>query len=860
MKLILSSRFTAIKKIPGVSVILSVAKDLVLRFFPTQLRSAKQNRVGQNDVCGVALKKFAVAGVLWGVLALPLAGFAAGSAESSKSDPSAKSSEAQTSEKTSVVQPSAAVAPAKVPEKTSPVPAKRPEPIKDFFDRSQGKVEAVADSLEYDKDTRKLIARGNAVITYQNVKMLADYAEVDSDAKKAYAKGHVMIFKTGEPRLQGEEVYYDFGNHTGSFPDARSISEPFYARGKDVQQIREGVTKIREGGITTCNLEKPHYELRAKKATLYADQKVNMYGVTIYVLGKPVFWWPFMSVPINWPNIPLQVAAGYNTRFGAYIELTKGITINQYLWGRAHVDWRAKRGIGGGWDQYYDFNKLGHGNIKLYVTQDKKAPTPGDFYQVQDDSFDPFATTEDRTRGRISWRHRTDIDENTNVILRYDRLADEYFLQEFFEKEYRSETELHSFVTATHNTERYGIMAHVTKRMNSFESLVERLPEVRLDWKNQPFFTDKVYNESRVQFDSLTMRYKRLTKKQSAVRTDAYSNWYAPLKWQEIKLLPFVGYRGTEYSQQATKDSAAYRNVVAYGADLRTQVYKTFDVSFDKMGIEVNQLRHIAEPVVRLEGSQTSVNMNRLTRFDTVDAIDDSNEVAMGLENRLQTKRIVGGKPKRVDIVSLNTYLYYAVNPVDPTIGKNQFTDLKGDLTLRPYEWLQVQTRVDYNFAWTDFRYINQDFMIRKGKWKFLFGFRYTGGYYDWYSEETIEQSTQFVFDTRYKINPLWDVGGYIRWDTETGNLGEWQVSASRDLHDFILDFGYNVRNSLINDYNNELFFNFRMKAFPSYAISGGGGRAEFSEPRIGETVAGANEGAGRLATVTDNQLASLRA
>ena len=112
------------------------------------------------------------------------------------------------------------------PAKDSPKAETRDLPVQTIFDSSTAKVEAVADSLEYSKDSKKMIARGNAVITYQGTRILADYAEVETDAKKAYAKGHVMIFKGDAPRLQGKEIYYDFGNHTGSFPNARTMNDP----------------------------------------------------------------------------------------------------------------------------------------------------------------------------------------------------------------------------------------------------------------------------------------------------------------------------------------------------------------------------------------------------------------------------------------------------------------------------------------------------------------------------------------------------------------------------------------------------------------------------------------------------------
>ena len=175
--------------------------------------------------------------------------------------------------------------------------AGRDLPVQDIFNTSSAKVEAVADSLEYSKDSGKMIARGNAVITYQGTRILADYAEVETDAKKAYAKGHVMIFKGDEPRLQGDEIYYDFGNHTGSFPNGHAMSGIWNARGEDVQQVREGVCKIKKGSVTSCNLEKPHYEIRCKSATLYVNEKLILHGATIYVLGVPVFWLPWLNLP-----------------------------------------------------------------------------------------------------------------------------------------------------------------------------------------------------------------------------------------------------------------------------------------------------------------------------------------------------------------------------------------------------------------------------------------------------------------------------------------------------------------------------------------------------------------------------------
>jgi len=547
-----------------------------------------------------------------------------------------------------------------------------------------------------------------------------------------------------------------------------------------------------------------------------------------------VFWWPYLVIPLQDNNLPLAVTAGYNSKHGAYIETTKGFSINKNLYGKILADWRSKRGFGGGGILDYDYGKYAQGTFIGYWTQDDRAPTPS--------LKNPYSELEDRDRGRLTWRHRTDFDPYTNVILRYNRLADEFFLQDFFEKEHRAEVEPQSFVTLTKNSEHYGFLTTFQKRMNRFEALVERLPQVQLDWKNQPFFVPWLFYENQSSFANLAKRYGRSESNQDVVRADSFHEWSAPLNWKEIKFTPFANLRGTYYSRDREGDTSHFRAAMGGGADLRTQFYKTFNTSVDKMGIELNQLRHIFEPSVRYEAIHPStLSRDKIDQFDSIDKVDDQDVVTFGIENRLQTKRVIQGKMQRVDIVSLNTFLSYIErqNPIAP----DSKTDLilSQEAVLRPYQWLQYELRFDADLRGGDFRVFNQDLVMRTRRLRFLFGHRYVNDPHVPTRFGEIETSHQFIFDVRYMINPLWQIGGYVRWDANQQELEEWQVSARRDLHDFLLDFGYNVRNSSISSSNKELFFSLRMKAFPHYPIRSGS-RASFAEPRIGETVAGANQ------------------
>lgn len=690
-------------------------------------------------------------------------------------------------------------------------------------------VETVADSLEYRRTDKLLIARGNVVVTSGQDRLTADYAEVNSDTGQAYARGHVILFRKKDPRARGDEVYYNFNDHTANFPNGSVVSYPWRCQGQKIEQVKDGLQVVENGVLTTCQGENPPYEIRAKKVTIREDDKMIARNITVYSLGKPIFWWPYLAIPLQQRNAPLTVSAGYNSRHGAFIKTTKEIGINENLNGRILADWRSERGFGGGGELDYHYGKWAEGTIKGYWTQDFHAPVPAR-------TDNPFSQEEKRDRGRIDWKHRSDLDDKTFVLLRYSRLADEFFLQDFFEKEYRSEVEPQSFVTLQRNSEKYGFMTYVSKRMNRFESLVERLPEMRFDWRSQSFFHPRVFFESSTRFGHLSKRFNREPFDENVFRADQFNEWTAPLNFEGIKFTPFANIRQTYYSREKESDNDHYRVVAGFGADLRTQLYRFYDVSFENLGIEVNGLRHVFEPYVTAQSFHSSVSDEKLNRFDYIDTLDDAHSVTLGFENRLQTKRVVDGKMTRVDFVSLNTFMRYDFHP-DGIVDASNWSTLGQEVVVRPYDWLQYEMRFDYDMKRDKFRVFNNDIVARTKRFRLVFGHRYINDI----EGLDIDGSSQFVFDGQVILNSLWGLGGYIRWDAKAQELEEWQLSASRNMGCLVFDFGYNVRNSSIRSGNKTLFFQLRLSHFPELSFRAGGGRASFSEPRIGETVSGSN-------------------
>ncbi len=718
---------------------------------------------------------------------------------------------------------------------------------KTIFDKDdEDKVEAVADSLEYSKNNKKIIAKGNVVVRYHDEHLTSDYAEVDSESKTVFAKGHVIIFHKDNPIGQGDEVEYNFESRYGSFPDGKGFTAPWFIHGDQAEQLKPGVRKIQNGSATTCNLEHPHYEVRGKSIKIIDNDKMIVKSAFIYVLNVPVFWLPYLIVPLQPDvNLPFAVSVGYNSQLGYFIETTKGFSVTKEIQGKAHLDYRTRRGVGGGIDLNYDYGQYAKGFVKGYVTQDKKAPrTSGD------DSG--FNNTENRTRGRLTWLHRTDVDPNTNIILRYNRLEDEYFLQEFFRHESQAEVEPQSFVTATKNTEKWGSLVHVERQMNRFERLVERQPHLQLDWRDQPLLGSKFFYQNQISYDNLNKVHGRQRPDDENVnRGDQFNELSRPFVWRKVKFSPFVNMRETFYTRDHEGDTQSLRANFGAGIDVRTHFYKTHNVTFDKMGMEINNIRHVIEPVAQYRTDKPTMNPGNLDNFDSIDRIDDADQVTLGVENRFQTKRVVAGKMRRVDILSLNSYVNYQRLQDSGGFGSGLTNLYEGrtdsnllsrdllfnqEVVFRPYEWLQYQVRMDASMRKTSLRSFNQDIVLKFRRLKFVFGQRYIDDIGD------INGGNQFAFETNFTINPLWTIGGYIRWDAQQKGRNEYQIMFTRDLHDFILDFGYNVKNSSISSNNKEIFFDFRMKAFPQLPLRSGS-HSNFSAPQMSPTVDGASGG-----------------
>jgi len=700
-------------------------------------------------------------------------------------------------------------------------------------------VEVVADSIEYDKTSKKIVGKGNVLVTYKDVKLQADQAEVFTDTKKAYAEGHVTVFD-GDSTLSGDKGEYDFSSRKGIFPEGTGYQYPWYTAGKEIEQVSKDEIRVRNGSATTCNLEQPHYDVVSNHVTVYPNDKIILRNAYIRILGKKVFWVPYLTIPLDERESPIEIKTGYSDNYGFYINTAKGFSVNKHVKLKGHVDYRTQRGIAGGVDVGYDVPKFGRGKIITYLVGDKRAPTPS----VDPETENPYASRRKDTRYRFSLRHRTDFEPQTNMIVNWHELSDEFLIQEFFQREDRKETRPRSQVVLTRTRDDYGMFAEVAKRTNHFFSEIEKLPRLNFLWKTQPVFDTEVLYKHESQFTRFAKRLARSSFREDLTRWDTTHEIQRPYRIfdNRVTVTPFVNASQAFYTDHRYGGDTIGRTLMGGGLEARTRYQRTYDHSSNFMNIEINKIRHILEPVLRYN----SVRMDNhspeeLFQMDEYDARHKQDVVTFELDNRFQTKRNRGGSEQRVDIVSYSTYVNYEFD--GGRNGGSSFTDWGHNMSVRPYDWLLIENDTIFDLTVSDIRENSFDLVfepLSDDRLRLILSQSFlredpniTGS----------ENSNLVAFDITVKINDLWKLGTYVRTELDRGKVEEWELRAIRDLHDFILTTGINVRNSDFRGgegTNKEAFIELSMKAFPSVAL-GVGSRSSITKPRIGQYYDGSN-------------------
>ena len=658
-------------------------------------------------------------------------------------------------------------------------------------------VELNGDTIEYSMNGNKVTAEGNVVIFYKDVTLTCDYLEFSRDTSIAHAKGNVRLLKGGGSEISGEEMTFNFATMNGTFAPAAIFADPYYGKGEQVTKVDANHIHMKNGYITTCDHDQPHFFMRSRTLDIYPKDKLVARGVCMKVGGVPLLYLPKMTQDLTGKKPIFTFTPGYTKEWGMFLLTSMRYELNDNLKGILHLDAREKKDIASGVDLAYKTPRTGSGSVRLYYMNERNI-TSKHFFQPR-----PSPTIE-RERFKAEWRHKWDIDQKTNVILQYYKLSDDTFLKEYFRREFDKDGSPGTFFIFTRNLSNGAINFRTDKRVNRFGAGVERLPELRYDLSNLAIPKTGLFFRNTSIYSNLSSKQASPTEvRLETMRMDTDSELSYPMKVGIIEMKPFVGGEHTYYSKtKDPEDYGAIRGIFRTGASLSTKFYKVFDVEMEKWGLNIHRLRHIVTPSTSYSYNSTpTFTSNDLDSFDTIDSRDIGHSINFSLENKLQTKR-------NNNVVELLRAVIGTDFALKENPGKGGFNIIKTNIDFRPVDRVTFYFDSTYDTREEYLTTANFDIYINAGpKWTAGIGKRWNRAVDD-----------QVTAELSYKINPKWAIRTYNRFDLKNGIHKEQEISIRRDLHEWTMDINFNETRTK----GSEIWLVFTLKAFPDFIVDFG--------------------------------------
>ena len=645
------------------------------------------------------------------------------------------------------------------------------------------------DTVEFKSEGREVIAEGHVEILNQDTTLTCDKVRVFIDQKIAIAEGNVRFSKTSGEELEGDMFVFDFESGTGTIMGPDVWFPPYYGKSEIMEKLSDTEFLLTNGEMSTCDLPHPHYKLQCAQARMEPGRVLTAKGVKISILDVPVMYVPTITQRLTDSKPRFMITPGSRKELGTYFLGAWRYYLNQNAKGVLHLDWYQNRGWAEGIDLNYDTKSIGLGNVKYFRIDDKDMsknnPVP-----------EPQRRTDERSR--IEVRHKWDISAADHFVFEYYRQSDANVRKDFFYREFEKVTNPRSFLLLSHVYPNATLSFLAEPRVNKFDAIVQRIPELRLETVNQKVGRTPFYYKNTSQTAYLSSTTANVGATNDLFRTDTSNQLSYPFRFMSVDFSPYVGHRDTFYSRGLTDQEDLTRGMFFGGMDMSTKFYKIF-----------NGFRHIVTPFMQYRYQHMpTVNRAKLLQLDAVDALDKQDIVTFGLENKLQTKK----NGASVDAATLILTSDYNIEK-SSTAGTG-FQNLKYRFELKPFSMWEFDSEADYDTVGEFFKTVTTDLWANVGKARTVFGYRYKK-----------DESSQLTTGFSCPLNPFWSVNIYERFEFRTGNLMEQEYTLDRDMHCWTMQFIINQRKAE----GISFFIAFKLKAFPDIGINA---EKTFSPPR----------------------------
>ena len=664
------------------------------------------------------------------------------------------------------------------------------------------------DEITYLQQEGKVVAKGNVSIKSEDSELSCQEAIYDSNTNIAHIKGDVKIEK-GKSIVYGQDVVYNFNTLNAEMVDITLKDPPIYGKAEKGDKISNEKYVFKNGYITTCDLEVPHYRLTAKTITVYPEDKVVAKHMVLKVGNIPIFYIPSFVQSLKDKAFKVELIPGRDSEWGMFLLSRWRYNLNSENRGKIHLDVYEDRGYGFGITHVLESKKFGEALINLYTISDtlcelENREKLGSLYSDR--------SSQEDDRYKIQIAHQWNPTDKLSITNEFNKFSDKYFMKDFFEREYDISPNTKSYNLIQYSLSGSSLSLRTQVRTNRFFDEIEYLPQLEYNFFKQNLGNTNFYFESDSSTGFLRNRAADTQVYDKAFRAYSHNtlSYITKIKWLNIN--PYVGSYSTFYSRNKFYDDNVFRQAPEAGVTMNVKLYKYFDdMGWNLFGEKIDQMRHILKPEIKYEYiHDPTVSNSNLVQFDDDDSITRKGLVTFVLENKLQARNA----ERTWDFIYFSPSVTYTV---DPEGSFSQFNTISGDFEIYPREGFSLNSEASYDVATRRVRSFNVDFTftgkekvielgeeVEKEKYSISYGHRYSR-----------QSSTQGTIDFNYQLTPKLKFRSYARCEYNTGDFQTQQYSIRADLHCWWLDIGIDIDRPEVGGKDLGFWFVFTLKDFP---------------------------------------------
>ena len=513
-----------------------------------------------------------------------------------------------------------------------------------------------ADEVEYDENTAVFKARGNVYY-------------------RAYDRDEILYCDRADYNLDTEHgTYYRVRGFSRTKVDARpgvlTTQEPFYFEGRYAEKFEDKYL-IHDGYITDCKVPNPWWSLNSPLFDVIPHDRAITRNSVFHLRKLPLFYFPYYYKPLGkmprqsgflTPNIGNSSRRGIMLGLGYYWAINRSYDLTyrfQDFTSRGyahHVDFRGKPNDKSDFDLiFYGVTDRGYnqGNGVIY-----KAPGYSIYGVAKTDLGD-------------GWTARANINYLSSLKFRQE------FTESFNEAIF---SEVHSIGFVTKHFSEYTFNTIVSRSENFQDATpgnsitIRKLPEFELEGRDKQILGGPI--PAWFSFDTTFALMNRVqpepndTKPAGFYQTTQFSargtldpSLTTAFHLAGIDVVPSLVLHDRFYDQRLTNGAISGQNLLRNATEANVDiVLPSIERIFAKKTFLGDKLKHVIEPRLTYKYVTGVQNYNSTIRFDDLDLISDTNELLIGVTNRLFAKR-------GDNINEVLTWEFYQKRFFDPTFG-----------------------------------------------------------------------------------------------------------------------------------------------------------------------------------------------